>query len=285
MNKQHPKKRRPPKWSKLNKGKLKPIEPTAGSWPMQYFRRIAPGMYRDRLGRKVSFKLRNPYYINFTKELELVKKAKKQLTTGQIDSAKYFGFGPPTKQWTPIIDRLIDTYEVSPVRSARILGVAQAAMNDAMVITWDYKYILDIARPNQLDPELETELPTPHFPAYPSGHSVFSGCAEVILSYFFPAESNRLKELAEEGSESRLYAGVHFPVDNHEGLRLGRQIGKHIVSLISKQRDSSRKKLDVPYRNNKHAILPPPPYEQVISYPPESSADERKPAAPWLFTI
>lgn len=72
-------------------------------------------------------------------------------------------------------------------------------------------------------------------------------CAEIILGYFFPPEKPRLQELAEECAEecavSRLYAGVHFPVDNDEGLRLGRQIG-HLAVYV----------------------LKPPPYKQAIPF-------------------
>ncbi|MDQ7865031.1 hypothetical protein RCO48_39790 [Peribacillus frigoritolerans] len=36
----------------------------------------------------------------------------------------------------------------------------------------------------------------------------------------------------EESAQSRLYAGVHFNVDNKEGLNLGRQIGEVVVSFF-----------------------------------------------------
>lgn len=39
----------------------------------------------------------------------------------------------------------------------------------------------------------------------------------------------------EESAQSRLYAGVHFKVDNDQGLRLGRQIGDIIVKLVEAQ--------------------------------------------------
>jgi hypothetical protein len=36
----------------------------------------------------------------------------------------------------------------------------------------------------------------------------------------------------EQCAQSRLYAGVHFKVDNDEGLRLGRQIGGIVVRVL-----------------------------------------------------
>ncbi|WP_280770846.1 vanadium-dependent haloperoxidase [Salipaludibacillus daqingensis] len=265
------KKRRhpPPKWSKLNKDNLEPLQPEAGSWPMYYFRRNLLGQITDLNGKLVHFKIKNPYFIDFMEsEIEIVKNTLNKLTNQERDIAKYYSFGPPTKQWTPVIDRLIDTYEVTPVHTARIIAITQAAINDAMVITWRIKYLTDIARPNQIEPSLKIVIPTPAFPAYPSGHATMSGCAEVILSYFFPKEATRLKEIAEENAYSRLLGGVHFKADNDEGLRLGRQIGKHILNYVRRQRDAARNFIDKPFVENKNAILPPPPYEQIIPFPP-----------------
>ncbi|WP_407928581.1 phosphatase PAP2 family protein [Alkalihalobacterium elongatum] len=54
---------------------------------------------------------------------------------------------------------------------------------------------------------------TPKHPAYPSGHATVSGAAAVILSYFFPAESRKIHDIAEEAALSRLYGGIHFPIE------------------------------------------------------------------------
>ncbi|MCT8137190.1 vanadium-dependent haloperoxidase [Anaerobacillus sp. CMMVII] len=260
-----------PKWSKHNAGKTPPIEPQAGSWPLHFFKRNWSNQFTNLDGELVSFKIRNPKLIDFEKELIAVQNTQQNLTDEQREIAKYYGFGPPTKQWTPVIDRLIDTYNVSPVRAARILAATQAAINDALLITWQLKYVFDIARPDQLDPTLETVVPTPNFPAYPSGHATMSGCAEVVLSYFFPGERVRLREIAEQGAMSRLYGCIHFPIDNSEGLRLGRQIGDYIVKELKKAVDVTETLVDTPYKENKEAVLPPPPWEQAIPYPPPNS--------------
>lgn len=272
-----------PKWSKFSAGKLKPVDPEAGSWPLYYFKKNWCNQWTDLEGKLVSFKIRNPQRIDFFgTELEAVKNAQQNLTDEQRTIANYFGFGPPTKQWTPVIDRLNDTYSVSPSRAARIIAVTQAAINDALIICWHLKYALDVARPDQLASDIETVLPTPHFPAYPSGHATVSGAVEVVLSYFFPAERARLKEIAEENSMSRLYACVHFPIDNSEGLRLGRQIGHYIVKELKKARDAKDTRVDSPFKEGKDAVLPPPPWDQVIPYPPTNER-EVQPRRPLFF--
>ncbi|SNT26325.1 PAP2 superfamily protein [Anaerovirgula multivorans] len=243
------------------------IDPTAGSWPLYFMKRSRNGKITTLDGKNIRFTIQHPDKIDFCKELSVVKHALNNSTCQQRKIAEYWGDGPATKQWTPIIDRLLDTYDFSPVQAARVLAAVQAGISDAFVIAWYYKYLWQVPRPNQLDQKLLTAICTPKFPAYPSGHSVISGTAEVILSYFFPPEAEHLKELAEENSISRLYGGVHFPSDLSEGLRLGRQIGRLITDILRSQLDRNRKPIDIPVTQDLHANLNPPPYNQVIPYP------------------
>lgn len=256
------------KWSKLpypgESRAPQGVDPSAGSWPMYYFRRNENGTFSTFDGKSVSFEIKDPRDINFDKSLLIVKDVLENIIPHQRLVAEYWGSGPPTKQWTPIIDRLISTYGFSPVHAARVIAAVQAGINDAIVITWHFKYLWDEPRPIQLDQKLMTVLNTPKFPTYPSGHSAISGTAEVILSYFFPPEAERLRELAEEDSMSRLYAGIHFKEDLSEGMGLGHQIGRIIVHQLSKQRDINQIMIDIPITENRQANLPPPPYEQVI---------------------
>ncbi|MBS4538741.1 vanadium-dependent haloperoxidase [Clostridium sp. D2Q-11] len=248
------------------------LDPNAGSWPLYFMDRNTEGEFTTLDGKVINFDILNPDYFNFNKELLIVKETLDNLTQEEKVIAEYWGDGPATKQWTPIIDRLIDTYRLTPVYAARVLAAVHAGINDAFIVAWYYKYLWDVARPNQLDQELVTEICTPKFPAYPSGHSVISGTAEVILSYFFPSEANKLRELAEENSLSRLYGGVHFPADLSEGLRLGRQIGNIIVDVLNSQYDENDNIIDKPITEEFDADLYPTNYEQVILFPSRAKA-------------
>lgn len=266
-------------WSQLsytNEKRVPPAEdPSASSWPTYFLKKDEHGNFTDSCGNLIAFKIRQPdLSIDFEGEqLNEVKKTLKCLTPRQKRIAKYWGTGPATKQWTPIIDILIDTYKITAPRAARILAATQAALNDAFVIAWYFKFRWNIARPNQLNQDLVSFLPTPKHPTYPSGHATIAGCAQIILSYFFQSEKERLKELAEECVISRLYAGVHFPIDNDEGLRLGRHLGKIIVTELDKQYDGDLAHIDYPITDNYHAKLPPPPYRQVIPYDSENNSN------------
>ncbi|WP_173915373.1 vanadium-dependent haloperoxidase [Halobacillus sp. Marseille-Q1614] len=242
------------------------VTPSAGSWPLMYLRKDREGSYYGPDGRKMDLPIVHPDKIDFERELKEVKYTLKHLTEEQKKIGVYYGTGVPTKQWTPVIDRLLDTYNVSPTYAARILAVVQAAVNDTMMLVWDLKYRWDVARPDQYDQEMKTLLCTPRFPTYPSGHATMSGCSEVVLSYFFPKEAKKLKKIAEDDAVSRLYGGVHFPSDNEEGIRLGRYIGHRIVQYLKNERDARHKKVDHPVNDYRDAGIFPEDYQQFIPY-------------------
>ncbi|HMW38794.1 MAG: vanadium-dependent haloperoxidase [Saprospiraceae bacterium] len=128
-----------------------------------------------------------------------------------------------------------------------LLGLA---LNDAAVLTWNAKYKYNVQRPESyimkyIDPDWVSMIPSPSFPAYPSGHSVFGGVATVILENYLgtsfrmtdnthlhrseflgnPRSYNSFREMATENALSRMYIGVHTRFECEEGLRLGRAIG------------------------------------------------------------
>jgi hypothetical protein len=268
------------RWSEIPyAGEVKPpsdpVTHTAGSWSLFYLKRDQNGEFLNPDGRRMRLPITHPHMIDFDKELTIVQKTLQNLTPHQKDIGTYYGTGVPTKQWTPVIDRLIDTYGVSPTYAARILATIHSAINDTMVLVWDLKYRWNVARPNQYDQSMKTLLCTPRFPAYPSGHATMSGCTEVVLGYFFPKERRRLKEIAEDDARSRLYAGVHFPSDNTEGLRLGRYIGRVIVDFLKNQRDSNLNPIDTPFKNFLDANIFPESYQQFIpfDFPPDCSSN------------
>ena len=243
-----------------------PEQPFAGSWPTYYLKRSSHGGFETLNGKPIKLAIKNPNDIDWNHQLKIVQNIQKMLTLQQIAIAKYWGTGVPTKQLTPIMDRLIDTYGCTPSKAARILAAVQAGVNDVGVVAWYLKFKWLVARPDQLDHNFATILCTPRHPTYPAGHSVVAGCASTILSYFFPPEKARLIDLAEQCSLSRQYAGVHFLVDGIEGLRLGRQIGHIIVDILKKQKDSTGAPIDIPVLKNLHAVMPPPPFTQMIPF-------------------
>ncbi|WP_416150003.1 vanadium-dependent haloperoxidase [Salipaludibacillus sp. HK11] len=259
------------KWSKtISAGESyppkNPVSPFAGSWSLFFLKRDNDGAFTDPKGKKLRFPIKNPRTINFEKELTIVQHALENLTPIQKKIAIYYGTGVPTKQWSPVIDRLIDTYGVNPPYSARILANVQGAINDTMVVVWHFKYLWDVARPNQYDQSLRTLICTPNFPSYPSGHASMSACAEVILSYYFPKEAKKLRKISKDDANGRLYSGVHFPIDNRSGAELGWYIGNVIVQHLNTQEDCNKDRIDKAQSTFLNADIFPNNYEQFIPY-------------------
>lgn len=233
------------------------IDVNAGSWPLKYFKKNDSGIYSKLSGENIALEIATPDYFDFQEELKVVEDVQKNITANEIAIAKFWGYGVPLNQWTPIILTLINTYKITPPRAGRIMSIAQDAIADGFVVCWDLKYKWDYPRPVQLNNNLRTVLATPKFPTYPSGHSVISSTVATVLSYFFPAESEKLYELAETASISRLYGGIHFPCDLSEGIRLGKQLGAIIVEEIKKQYDKDGAMIDIPKTEYLNAPITP----------------------------
>ena len=111
-----------------------------------------------------------------------------------------------------------------PVRAAEIYSVLNAAYYDALIACWDAKYAYWGQRPNQFDTTFKSQITTPNFPGYPSGHAIFAGTASAVLAHYSPRDARKLETTATEIANSRLWGGVHFAIDNSVGLQMGRAI-------------------------------------------------------------
>jgi hypothetical protein len=113
-------------------------------------------------------------------------------------------------------------------------------------------------------PYQRTNFVTPAFPGYVSGHSSFSRAAAEVLTAFTgspffpgglgtytnfalqfeegPSETVSLQwatyyDAADEAGISRLWGGIHAPIDNLEGRRIGSRVGKAVWALARRYFD------------------------------------------------
>ena len=115
--------------------------------------------------------------------------------------------------------------------AARTFAILGTAMADAGIVAWRAKYRYWLLRPSHADPAITMPIGLPNFPAYPSGHSSFSGAAEIVLGGLFPTEAAEVHRFAEENGLSRIYGGVHYSFDNTAGLEIGRRIAPLALAL------------------------------------------------------
>jgi hypothetical protein len=117
---------------------------------------------------------------------------------------------------------------------ARALALVGIVMADGGVSVWNGKYVYWYPRPENgvrdsgVDPNWTPHLPTPRFPAYPSGSAGYAGGAQAVLTYLFPEKAAEFKQRAEEQARSRLYAGIHWSFDA-VSLDGGRELGAMVV--------------------------------------------------------
>ena len=158
-------------------------------------------------------------------------------------------------------DRAFDFVELA--RAFALIGMTQC---DASICAWDSKYHHDIVRPESAirvraaqfanpDPRVATQpdwrsyIPTPEFPAYPSGHSTFAAAGAEMIALLIGRDDisfsgqtpdqvlwpqlrevtrhwTSLGQMAEENGMSRLYGGVHWEIDHTEAMKAGRAIAR-----------------------------------------------------------
>jgi membrane-associated phospholipid phosphatase len=143
-----------------------------------------------------------------------------------LQQIAYWNAGPPAYRWNQIaMDALLA--QAMPGNFAfRDLALLNVAIYDATVATWDSKYTYNRPRPSQVDSSLETVIPNPSSPSYPSEYAVTAGAASAVLGWLFPDKAQLYADKAQEAVNSRLLAGVEYPSDVEAGLALGRQVAE-----------------------------------------------------------
>ncbi len=119
--------------------------------------------------------------------------------------------------------------------AARAYALLAAAGYDAFIASQDGKYAYWYHRPAQMDPGLQPLFPAPNFPAYPSNHSTFSTARTEVMAYLFPHHADEIRAIGKEAGDSRIWAGIHFPMDNRAGVTLGHKVAQRFIEWGEKQ--------------------------------------------------
>lgn len=187
----------------------------------------------------------------------------KSNTPDQVEIAKFWADDPfatctPTGHTFNILTQLLE--ETNATLEKAVVGYAMLGIGeiDAFIACWKAKYDYSLIRPvsyiqKYIDPNFKTVIGTPAFPAYTSGHATEIGVGERIFVKLFtngngnyaftdrsqiqhgfqPRKFTNFSEMAKECANSRLYGGIHYEMDNQNGLLMGRGIGDNVVKAIN----------------------------------------------------
>jgi undecaprenyl-diphosphatase len=103
------------------------------------------------------------------------------------------------------------------LRSVWVFVVVAAAVLAADGVAGVVKLAVGESRPNEPDPLIVI----PHSHSFPSGHTATSFAGASALSLVYPRGTPAFFLLAAAIAYSRLYVGVHFPLDVAGGVVIG----------------------------------------------------------------
>jgi membrane-associated phospholipid phosphatase len=99
--------------------------------------------------------------------------------------------------------------------------VTAAAVAIADLIATGLKDVIDVRRPSTRYASPKTLVPAPHDHSFPSGHAATSFAAATVLTAYAPRWWPVWFLLALAVGFSRIYVGVHYPLDVVGGAALG----------------------------------------------------------------
>lgn len=123
-----------------------------------------------------------------------------------------------------------DKLDRNPPRVARLYALIAAVYFDAFIASQDGKFAYWYIRPHQLDSGITPLFAVPNFPSYPSNHSTFSAARAEMLAHLFPTRAGFIRAVGKEAGDSRIWAGIHFEIDNQAGVTLGQSVAQTFIA-------------------------------------------------------
>ncbi len=167
-------------------------------------------------------------------QLQEVRDAVDGITDEQKRAVIYWADGPGTKtaaaQWLELATTHMKETGMTDLRRIfMIRSILEMAIADTIIASHDVKYTYWERRPGSLDASIVTVIPTPNHPSYPSNSAAIGMTAATVMAYFFPEKSSEWLSIAEEIGNTRVWSGIHFPLDVQEGYAQGKKIAEAVL--------------------------------------------------------
>ncbi len=166
-------------------------------------------------------------------QVAVVRDFPRSLTAFGTNQRAFYWQSPEGINFWPLVfaDKFMfeDGLDQNAPRAARVYALISISMFDAFIASQDGKVAYWYIRPPQLEPSITPLFPVPPFPSYPSNHSTFSATRSEVLAYLFPLHADEVRAVGKEGGDSRIWAGIHFPMDNVAGVTLGRSVAQKFI--------------------------------------------------------
>ncbi len=167
------------------------------------------------------------------RDSERLKGAIKGRSAREESTARRYGGGLVLKPWLEQNMRLVSGQAKDVPASSRAYSNTSVAIYDAVVAAMHWKYVY-----KRKAPQGDSIVPRTPDPSYPSEHATIAGAASRVLAYLYPEyPQGRLDRDAEDAAQSLVAAGAIYPSDAEAGLKLGREVAKHVIA--NAKRDGS----------------------------------------------
>jgi undecaprenyl-diphosphatase len=136
-----------------------------------------------------------------------------------------------------VLAPLLALWARRPVLSTTLLTALTVWTADVLAVL--LKGAVDRERPHRLLESAEPLLRWDTGSSFPSGHAATSVAGAIVLSYLIGRGWLILGVLAAAVAFSRVYIGVHYPLDVLAGAALGAAVGLGAVALLRRLRPTS----------------------------------------------
>jgi hypothetical protein len=254
-------------------GKWKPTPPAYMDAIEPYWHQIRPfvldscSQFKPGVPSTFSLEKESPFYRQVLEVYAISKK----LTPEQKAIASFWDCNPfvmhqtghvmyatkkisPGGHWVNITAVAAKKARANLMQTVEAYTLVSLALADGFISCWDEKYRSGVVRPEtvinaSLDKDWQPLLQTPPFPEYPSGHSVVSTAAAVVLTDLYGEDFaftdstevqfglpsrhfSSFHTAAREAAISRLYGGIHYMPAIKNGQEEGRLVGELVVARL-----------------------------------------------------